>query len=180
LLFERRKPNWPTAPEPRAAVLNIWRRKAGDDDASAVSADGHFVPLWHQIAQSVSIAEEDNLLVARPAQGLIGACHSPPKPAEYPEVEELLDCFKQNTVTLDPSILVECFPMPSATNKFLERVAAEDTNGEVWLSEFDVLAKTTEIARLLKWLCRKTSRPRFPHRQESAHRLLLRSCRDHD
>jgi hypothetical protein len=72
--------------------------------------------------------------------------------AEYAEVEELLDCFKQNRITLDPSILVECFPMPSATHKFLERVAAEDANGEVWSSQFDVLAKMTEVARLLERL----------------------------
>ena len=42
--------------------------------------------------------------------------------------------------------------MPSATNKFLQGVAAEDTNGEVWSSQFDVLAKMEEVARLLERL----------------------------
>ncbi len=40
--------------------------------------------------------------------------------------------------------------MPSATNKFMKRVAAEDANGEVWSSQFDVLAKISEVARLLE------------------------------
>jgi hypothetical protein len=37
-------------------------------------------------------------------------------------------------------------------NKFLQHVATENANGEIWPSQFDVLAKTTEIARLLKRL----------------------------
>ena len=98
------------------------------------------------------IAKEDDLLVARTAQGLIIACHGLPKPAEYPKVEELPDRHKQSRIALDPGIFAGCFPMPSATNKFLQRVAAEDANGELWSSQFDVLAKATEIVRLLKWL----------------------------
>ena len=42
--------------------------------------------------------------------------------------------------------------MPSATNKLLQRVAAEDANREIWSSQFDVLAKMTEIAGLLERL----------------------------
>jgi hypothetical protein len=34
----------------------------------------------------------------------------------------------------------------------LQRVAAEDANGEAWSSQFDVLAEMTEIARLLERL----------------------------
>src|SRR4029453_6748339 len=74
------------------------------------------------------------------------------KPAEYPKVEELLDHHEQSRIALDPGIFAGCFPMPSATNKFLQRVAAEYANGEVWSSQFDVLAKLTEIARLLERL----------------------------
>jgi hypothetical protein len=108
--------------------------------------------LWHQIAQGVTIGKEDDLLVARTAQGLIIARHGLPEPAEYPKIEELLDRHKQSRIALDPGIFAGCFPMPSAANKFLPRVATEDANGEVWSSQFDVLAKTTEIARLLEWL----------------------------
>ncbi len=42
--------------------------------------------------------------------------------------------------------------MPSATNKLLKRMAAEDANREVWSSQFDVLAKMTKVARLLERL----------------------------
>ena len=62
------------------------------------------------------------------------------------------DRHKQSRIALDPGIFAGCFPMPSATNKFLQRVAAEDANGEVWSSQFDVLAKMTEVARLLERL----------------------------
>jgi hypothetical protein len=100
----------------------------------------------------VTITKEDDILVARTAQWLIVARHALPKPAEYPEVEQLLDRNKQSRIALDPGIFAGCFPMPSSTKELLERVAAEDPNGEVWSSQFDVLAKMTEIARLLERL----------------------------
>jgi hypothetical protein len=62
---------------------------------------------------------------------LVIASHGLPKPAEYPKVEELLDRNKQIGIAIDPGIFAGCFPMPSATSKFLQRVAAEDANGEV-------------------------------------------------
>jgi len=69
-----------------------------------------------------------------------------------PKIKELLDRHKQTRIALDPSILVGRLPMPSSAKELLERVAAEDANGELWSSQFDVLAKITEIAGLLERL----------------------------
>jgi hypothetical protein len=133
-----------------------WARKGHElfyrNGDRMMAVDSHLVALWRQIAQGVTNSKEDDLLVARTAQSTIVACHGLPKPAEYPEVEELLDRHKQSRIALDPGIFAGCFPKPSATNKFLQRVAAEDANGEVWSSQFDVLAKMTKIARLLERL----------------------------
>ena len=65
-------------------------------------------------------------------------------PARYPS--------RKSRIALDPGIFAACFPMPSGKNKFLQGVTTEDAKGEIWLSQFDVLAKIMEIAGLLERL----------------------------
>src|SRR5215469_1705782 len=181
-LFERRSRNWlAVCLNPHDLALKTWRRKAGDDGVPVVQTDRRLEALWRQIGPPVSIGKENDLLVARAAQGLVGACHGLAESAEYPEIEELLDSFKQSAITPDPSIRASGLPKPSSTQELSERIAAEDADREVWSLHSDALAQPMEIARLLERLStRKTSRLQWPDSQESTRLLLRRACRDHD
>src|SRR5713226_1715838 len=128
-----------------------------------------------QIPLRITIGEEYDLLVARTAERFVAASHRLPEPAKDAEVQEPLDLVKQRGVSSHPCVSVTWLPMPLPLSQFMRRVAAEHANRETRPSQFDVLAKKTELRGLLKWLAaRKGHTFHPPARQNPLPNLIHR------
>src|SRR5712691_177958 len=137
-------------------VIPAWSHRSAWGKSSnryqSVAADVHLVALWLQIPVRIAIGEEYDLLVARTAERFVAASHRLPEPAKDAEVQEPLDLVKQRGVSSHPCVSITWLPMPLPLSQFMRRVAAEHANREPRPSQFDVLAKKTELRGLLKWL----------------------------